>query len=201
MENSIVNNFKYQTEKRFKKIDGIGTEEIIEQTKEYIKTMLNEVDSNAKVLDIAICGSRSRGIERPNSDLDIVFEYEGNEKEYVLFNLLNSEKLYIGDVEIDINPIRKEESGTLAEYLLNAEAYLRNKEAIQKTVKQQSKSFICALAKELFHKSNINDSYENEKMFINDILQRAEREGDVQTIAFLKDSIEALKTREKCVVL
>lgn len=201
MENSIVNNFKCLTEKRFKKIDGIGIEEIIEQTKEYIKDMLNEADSHAKVLDIAICGSRSRGLERLNSDLDIVFEYEGNEKEYVLFNLLNSEKLIIGDVEVDINPIRKEESGTLSEYLLNAEMYLRNKEAVKKTVKQQSKTFICALAKELFHKSNMNETYENEKLFISDVLQRAEREGDIQTIAFLKDSIEALRDREKRISL
>ena len=80
-------------------------------------------------------GSRCRGIENADSDIDVVVEIHGEkEHEDSLFNLLNEEKLCIGGVEVDINPILPQESGTLAEYLPRAEEYLEEKMATSRQV-------------------------------------------------------------------
>lgn len=85
---------------------------------------LNDID----IKNIAIYGSRSRGLEREDSDLDVVVQYEGDIKESEIFNLLNySEDNYISNVKVDFNPIREEETGLIGDYLEKAEEYLRNK--------------------------------------------------------------------------
>lgn len=82
------------------------------------------------IIDMEIYGSRARGDARPDSDLDIVVEYEGNMTEYDLFNLLNEEPLQIEDVQVDINPITKGKSGMLMMYMKRCQIY--DKEILQK---------------------------------------------------------------------
>ena len=56
-------------------------------------------------------------MEGKNSDLDVVVQLSGNEREDDLFNLLHEDKFRIGGVLVDINPITEYKTGTLEEYL------------------------------------------------------------------------------------
>lgn len=74
-----------------------------------------------EIKDIEITGSRSKGVGGKDSDLDILVEYEGDAREDDLFNALNRDPLYIDDVRIDLNPIKKDGSGSISEYIRNNE--------------------------------------------------------------------------------
>ena len=66
-------------------------------------------------------------MEGKNSDLDVVVQLSGNEREDDLFNLLHEDKFRIGGVVVDINPITEYKTGTLEEYLPGVEKYLKEK--------------------------------------------------------------------------
>ena len=120
--------FKEKTDARFHKIDSYDAHQIEQMVEEFVMEQLYEYDINYNLIGIAITGSRSRGLERADSDLDVVIEFNTDIKEYVLFNILHEEPFSIGGIPVDINPIRKEETGDLENYLHNAEKYLANKE-------------------------------------------------------------------------
>ena len=82
-----------------------------------------------ELVDVAVSGSRCRGLEQENSDLDVVVEYRGGETEDSLFNTFNEDGLSIGGVKVDINPITEGKTGTLGQYLPGVEAYLAEKRA------------------------------------------------------------------------
>lgn len=87
----------------------------------YVKEAINLADmsDDISIKGIKVYGSRTRDDYTSSSDLDVLIEYEGDFKENMLFNLLHDdeEPLFIGDIPVDINPIREEESGTIEEYL------------------------------------------------------------------------------------
>lgn len=58
------------------------------------------------VIGVEIYGSRTRGKEKPDSDLDVKIRYNGAEKDYALFNILNDDDsaLYIDGIRVDIIP-------------------------------------------------------------------------------------------------
>lgn len=91
-------------------------EEIKDLVRNHIETVMEETGLDAQVIGVEIHGSRGRGDARPDSDLDVVVEYEGDMKEDAMFNLLNEDALRIDGVRVDVNPIRKQETGTLQEY-------------------------------------------------------------------------------------
>ena len=59
--------------------------------------------------------------------MDIILFYSGKIREDVLFDILHEDRIWIGDVEVDINPISEGKTGTLTEYLPGVEAYLEKK--------------------------------------------------------------------------
>jgi predicted nucleotidyltransferase len=124
MPEKIINNFKNKTEKAFSPIDSLSISEITDVVKDYISDKITEYDFDVNIIDILISGSRCRGLEKPNSDLDIILYYSGSEREDDVFNLLHEEEFLIGDVLIDINPI----SGDLSYYLEQTETYLQSKQ-------------------------------------------------------------------------
>lgn len=138
MEQSEVLSFKEKTEQNFSEIDSSTSADIETEIREYAENVFAENGIEASVAGIAVTGSRSRGIENENSDLDVVIEVNSDIKEYALFNLLHENDYEIGGVKVDINPIRPEETGTLADYLSKAEAYLDEK-AEQKNAPEMNK--------------------------------------------------------------
>lgn len=75
---------------------------------------------------LEIHGSRGRGTARPDSDLDVVMEYEGEAKEDAIFNILNEDPMYFDGIKIDVNPIRSEQTGTLEKYMVKSHNYDRH---------------------------------------------------------------------------
>ena len=125
--NTAERKFRDKTETMYKSIDGESVNEIENSVRDYVESLLYENGIAAEICGVALYGSRSRGLERPDSDIDVVIEFVTDTKEYVLFNILNEEGFEISGVPVDINPIRHEESGSLSEYLDNAEKYLSEK--------------------------------------------------------------------------
>ena len=124
----IITDFRDATRKKFKDIGGLGADEIERIVSDYISGFLKSYDIDAKIRFMpVIVGSRARGLEHEDSDIDVVFEYEGSVSEDGLFNILNDE-LMIAGKKVDINPIRADKSGPLHEYLQNCENYLKEKE-------------------------------------------------------------------------
>ena len=129
----IVSDFKAKTNEMFHNIEGRTPEDVEQTAYAYIKSKIEEYEIDVDIVDVALSGSRCRGLEKEGSDLDIVVEYKGKEKEDDLFNAFNEDGLKIGGVKVDVNPITEGKTGTLATYLPGVESYLAEKrEAMQK---------------------------------------------------------------------
>lgn len=88
--------FKERTDARFQKIDDYDAHQIEQMVKEFVVEQLYKYEIDYDLIGIAITGSRSRGLERPDSDLDVVIEFNTDTKEYVLFDILHEEPFSIG---------------------------------------------------------------------------------------------------------
>ncbi len=89
---------------------------------EYINdVLLTQGIKDVSIKGIEIHGSRNRGTAREESDLDVVFEYEGDIREDDFFSMLHDddEPMYIEDIEVDINPITE----PLSDYMKRSKAY------------------------------------------------------------------------------
>lgn len=133
LQGNIVENFKKKTNELFHEIciSSAGAElfmnpsEIEDTVECHVQAKIDDYAIVATVVDVAISGSRCRGLERNGSDLDVVVELSTNEREDDLFNAFNNDDgMYIGDVKVDINPITPQQTGTLESYLPQVEEYL-----------------------------------------------------------------------------
>ena len=128
-ERKAVADFKARTEELFHGINGQTQEDIELSVYAYLQSKIDEYEINIELVDVAVSGSRCRGLEEAASDLDVVVEYRGRESEDDLFNAFNEDGFTIGGVKVDINPITEGKTGTLGEYLPGVEAYLVEKRA------------------------------------------------------------------------
>ena len=128
-DQEIVADFRAKTEKLFdpKPLDGMTPATIEEAVREKVIQIAEDYGLDVTVEDVIVSGSRCRGLENAESDLDVVVSYSGSEREDDLFNTLKDEHMYFGKVELDINPINVTETGTLAQYLPGVEKYLEEK--------------------------------------------------------------------------
>ena len=123
-QSSVVADFKAKTNELFHEISEMNPAEIEETVKCHVRAQLEESGMDAVIVDVAVVGSRCRGLEQEGSDLDVVVELSTNEREDVLFDMLNENGLSIGGIKVDINPITAQRTGSLETYLLLAEDYL-----------------------------------------------------------------------------
>lgn len=121
---SVVADFKAKTNELFHDISEMNPAEIEETIKCHVQAKIDEYDIDAVIVDVAVVGSRCRGLEQEESDLDVAVELSTNEREDDLFNAFNEDGLHIGAVKVDINPITSQRSGTLETYLPQVEDYL-----------------------------------------------------------------------------
>ena len=77
-----------------------------------------------ELVDMAVSGSRCRGLSRKILTLMWRWNTGAGETEDSLFNTFNEDGLRIGGVKVDINPITEGKTGTLGQYLPGVEAYL-----------------------------------------------------------------------------
>ena len=121
---NVVENFKAKTNELFHEISEMNPAEIEETVKCHVQAQLDESGIDAEIVDVAVVGSRCRGLEQEGSDLDVVVELSTSEREDVLFDTFNGDALHIGGVKVDINPITAQRTGTLETYLPQVEDYL-----------------------------------------------------------------------------
>ncbi|NBJ03065.1 DUF4316 domain-containing protein [Lachnospiraceae bacterium] len=128
-ESKVIADFKARTEELFNPVNGQTQEDIEMSVYAYLQSKIDEYGMDIELVDMAVSGSRCRGLEGAGSDLDVVVEYRGGENEDALFNAFNEDGFKIGGVQVDINPITEGKTGTLGEYLPGVEAYLEEKRA------------------------------------------------------------------------
>ena len=128
----VVADFRARTEELFYSLDGQSAEDIEKTVYAYVQSQIDEYGLDAKIVDVVVAGSRCRGMEQENSDLDVVVEYTGSTREDDLFNMLHEDSIYIAGIKVDINPITEGRTGTLETYLPEVETYLAEKQAMQK---------------------------------------------------------------------
>ena len=128
-ESKVIADFKARTEELFNPVNGQTQEDIEMSVYAYLQSKIDEYGMDIELVDMAVSGSRCRGLEKAVSDLDVVVEYRGGENEDALFNAFNEDGFTIGGVKVDINPITEGKTGTLGEYLPGVEAYLAEKRA------------------------------------------------------------------------
>ncbi len=110
-------------EKPIAGLEGYTHQEVKDIVRREVEQILSDADIDAEIVGMEIHGSRNRGDARPDSDLDIVLEYKGDVKEYALFNAINETPIEIEGIEVDVNPIRAEETGTLSDYMKKSRSY------------------------------------------------------------------------------
>lgn len=112
-------------------LNGMNRAEVEYDVLAHTRAVLEEMglENEVTLIGARVYGSRSRdSMYHADSDLDVVLSYRGNVREDVLFNAVNEAGLKIAGIPIDINPISEEKTGTLAEYMKQAEAYLDERE-------------------------------------------------------------------------
>ncbi|MGN0345866.1 MAG: DUF3849 domain-containing protein [Lachnospiraceae bacterium] len=126
-QGSVVENFRTKTNELFHEISEMNPAEIEETVKCHVQAKIDEYAIQAEIVDVAVVGSRCRGLEREGSDIDVVVELSTNEREDDLFNAFNNDDgLHIGGVKVDINPITAQRTGSLETYLPQVEEYLES---------------------------------------------------------------------------
>lgn len=119
-----------------------------------VKIIENDLD--AQVENVILSGSRCRGIEKFGSDLDVVVDYKGNIREDDFFNILHEDGFAIAGIEVDINPITEDKTGSLAEYLESAEQYLKEKAQERKTERPSVREKIKQAKQNPWEKKKVN---------------------------------------------
>lgn len=171
-QGNVVENFKAKTNELFHEISEMNPAEIEETVKCHVQAQLDEYGIDAEIVDVAVAGSRCRGLEQEGSDLDVVVELSTNEREDVLFDMFNEDGLHIGGVKVDINPITAQRTGSLETYLPQVEDHLegvreaREKEplttlAAEPLIQEQAEPEVTLTVAECGEFHNLGEYYEN----------------------------------------
>lgn len=133
--------FKRKTDLFFHPINGMNHRFIEANVWSYLQSKINDYGLDVKIVDLALYGSRSRGIEKQDSDIDFVVEYKGTVSESHLFNIFHEDGFSIGGKTVDVNPITEWETGTIDEYLKRAEEeFINSKTITNKSIVAELKS-------------------------------------------------------------
>lgn len=126
--------------------------EIAEAIRADLELICREYEIPVTLKNIVVYGSRSKGYEHEDSDLDILVEYEGDFREDELFALFHDseEPLQYHGIPVDVNPIRAEESGTIETYLPAADAFLEHQHMIQTAFAQVRSQFNLTASQQKF---------------------------------------------------
>lgn len=132
--------------------EDVSLTEIAEAIQADLELICREYEIPVTLKNIVVYGSRSKGYEHEDSDLDILVEYEGDFREDELFALFHDseEPLQYHGIPVDVNPIRAEESGTTETYLPAADAFLEHKHMIQTAFAQVQSQFNLTASQQKF---------------------------------------------------
>lgn len=109
-------------------LNGMSRSEIEETVWAIAQAEIIENDLDARIQAVRVYGSRTRdGLYNEESDVDVVIAYEGTAREDDLFSVLNEAGYKVGNMKVDMNPIRPDKTGTLEDFLEKSERYLDEK--------------------------------------------------------------------------
>lgn len=128
-QKKIIADFREKTEKYFNPVEGMNAVKVEERVRKYLMNTTIGQNLLIQIGEVVVYGSRCRGTEKTDSDIDIVFEYKGDIREDDLFNLFHEDGLSIGIHKVDINPIKEDKSGNIAEFLQQATIYMESEMA------------------------------------------------------------------------
>ena len=109
-------------------LNGMSRSEIEETVWAIAQSEIIENDLDARIQAVRVYGSRTRdGLYKEDSDVDVVIAYEGTVREDDLCSVLNEAGYKVGNMRVDMNPIRPDKTGTLEDFLEKSERYLDEK--------------------------------------------------------------------------
>ena len=128
-QKKIIADFREKTEKYFNPVEGMNAAEVEERVRKYLMNTTIGQNLLIQIGEVVVYGSRCRGTEKTDSDIDIVFEYKGDIREDDLFNLFHEDRFSVGIHKVDINPIKEDKSGNIADFLQQATIYMESEMA------------------------------------------------------------------------
>ncbi len=115
-QKAIIEDFREKTETYFRPVEGMTAIEVEDVVYNYLMDTIRQQDLLIQIGEVVVCGSRCRGTEKTTSDIDIVVEYKGDIREDDLFNLFHEDEFLLGNHKVDINPIKDDKSGNIADF-------------------------------------------------------------------------------------
>ena len=115
----VINSFRNKARGLFRELNDMNLDEIESYVRVKTERIVIEYGLDVNIEDVLIYGSREKGTESVDSDLDVIVYYCGSEREDSLFNILHEEDFSVGNVVIDINPISQNKTGSLSGYIKN----------------------------------------------------------------------------------
>ena len=91
LQSDIVAEFRSKTDELFREVNGQSAGDIEKMVAAYVQEKIEEELLDAEIVDVVLSGSRCRGLEKTNSDLDVVVEYKGSVREDDFFNILHKD--------------------------------------------------------------------------------------------------------------
>ena len=76
-QKKIIADFREKTEKYFNPVEGMNAAEVEERVRKYLMNTTIGQNLLIQIGEVVVYGSRCRGTEKTDSDIDIVFEYKG----------------------------------------------------------------------------------------------------------------------------
>lgn len=178
--NNLIERLGLKELQQYQQIDDAGIrniednfEDTIENITGYISDDIRNILKNYDVSeeefnfeDIRIYGSYSTGKNNENSDIDVLVQYSGSMREDDAFNMFHDEGLVLTDkngreVEIDINPINAEQSGTIDEKLVQMGDYQKRYFQSAETAGVENSADISAAKKEWEEKGTESSYFKN----------------------------------------
>lgn len=109
-------------------LNGMNRSEIEETVWAIAQAEIIENNLDARIQAVRVYGSRIRdGLYKEDSDVDVVIAYEGTVREDDLCSALNEAGYKVGNMRVDMNPIRPDKTGSLEDFLEKSERYLDEK--------------------------------------------------------------------------
>lgn len=125
-QKKMIAGFREKTETYFRPVEGMTAIEVEDVVYNYLMDTIRQQDLLIQIGEVVVCGSRCRGTEKTTSDIDIVVEYKGDIREDDLFNLFHDDEFLLGNHKVDINPIKDDKSGNIADFLRQAAIYMES---------------------------------------------------------------------------
>ena len=125
-QKKMIDGFREKTETYFRPVEGMNATEVEDAVRDYLMDTIRRQDLLIQIGEVMVYGSRCRGTEKTTSDIDIVVEYKGDIREDDLFNLFHEDEFLLGNHKVDINPIKDDKSGNIADFLRQAAIYMES---------------------------------------------------------------------------